>query len=499
MASNFITASTITTASQSYIKSAADPILRKAGARAMLRHGLHMSDHCRVNSSKGLNPLFIGLHKRGNLKGDELTEAKEVVRDIRADVLDAVTALDILDGGVSILLHIPGQALARNVGVEGLTIDAIVPPRERTEAGKDFNKAVAILIQTFGCDIALPYLRRFHTRCKAEGVAIPSAPDMGRPMVMDETFIPEAETPGSVLVRCCCRPGRPTDLAKDFAIADIAALPRIGRPPRSLASTNATSSDNSGDESGRVVRGKSLTLRAPTTQALMIAPTVKAEAMEGTLNVDGPLNAIVSIGPRTDAVFDRFSFPPDEIRKIRRLVQSERSSRWEEVMRVGEFCYSFEQASTMFEALKVDLGIENSKAILKIHQSFLCGGAEGDSDMGFETVTLVQHFLNFVDELHSSDFKHSSTYLQIQGLALQVEYQWLSRGVAMSPSMAIPEATYYSPCEPASAQSGFDFGMAISMSIKDARGAVGAARPCLLISCPSGCFSAAFHPLRSRP
>ncbi|KAG6903535.1 hypothetical protein DXG01_017118, partial [Tephrocybe rancida] len=115
--------------------------------------------------------------------------------------------------------------MPNSVSVNDLTVDTVVPPRELFKTGKEFSKAVAMLIQTFGYEIALPYLKRFQERCKAEHVAIPPAPDKGRPIVMDETFIPEVETTGSVLIRCRCRPGRPVDLSQDFALAELAAMP----------------------------------------------------------------------------------------------------------------------------------------------------------------------------------------------------------------------------------------------------------------------------------
>ncbi|KAG6912462.1 hypothetical protein DXG01_014379, partial [Tephrocybe rancida] len=160
---------------------------------------------------------------------------------MRADVLDAITALDFIDGGISILLRVPGQAFANNVGVEELTVDVVVPPRERSETGKEFSKTVAILIQTFGYNIALPYLKRFQDRCAAEGVTVLPTPAplegayhthtaSGRSIALHGTHIPDAEPQEGVMVRCRCRPGKPGELAQAFAIAELAALP----PPRPL-------------------------------------------------------------------------------------------------------------------------------------------------------------------------------------------------------------------------------------------------------------------------
>ncbi|KAG6901050.1 hypothetical protein DXG01_001398, partial [Tephrocybe rancida] len=73
----------------SSIKSVVDPNLRQAGARAILRHSLHMSDHRKVKMHNSLNPLFIDLYNRGELKGEELIERRRVIKDSCEDVLDA--------------------------------------------------------------------------------------------------------------------------------------------------------------------------------------------------------------------------------------------------------------------------------------------------------------------------------------------------------------------------------------------------------------------------
>ncbi|KAG6905228.1 hypothetical protein DXG01_004080, partial [Tephrocybe rancida] len=174
-----ITASTITSTALSYIKNALKSIpLREAAARAILRHDAHMSDHMKVENHNGLHRMYVELHSRGDLSGEELLECKAVLEDLQGDVLDAVTTLDRADGGMSILLRIPGFLSPDNLEAKALTVDVVVPPRERLEGGKDFSKAVAMLIQTFGCDLALPYLKRFQERCTAEGVVAPPPPSL---------------------------------------------------------------------------------------------------------------------------------------------------------------------------------------------------------------------------------------------------------------------------------------------------------------------------------
>ncbi|KAG6919654.1 hypothetical protein DXG01_003518 [Tephrocybe rancida] len=252
------------------------------------------------------------------------------------------------------------------MGPEDLTINAVVSPHERREGGKEFEKAVAILIQTFGCDIALPYLKRFQQRCIVKDVVPPSAPvcltdkypflDKGGAITPGaESYLPPTKQGGTSL-RCCCRPGRPVHLAQDFANAEMLAMP----PP--CVSCYKPVSVASSDE----LEDKGLTTQNPrinnrflfddaTTNSVRLRKTQRDDMAD-----NGFSGAIISIGPRTDALIDHFSFKAQEITKLRHLIQTERSGRWEEMMRLGKFRYSFEQASTMFEALRGDLGITDS-------------------------------------------------------------------------------------------------------------------------------------------
>ncbi|KAG6912778.1 hypothetical protein DXG01_012233 [Tephrocybe rancida] len=86
-------------------------------------------------------------------------------------------SLDQLDGGISVLLRCPGFKVPA-IGTEGVTVDLAFPPRELAAGGKELSKTLCLLIQSFGNDIALPYLRRFEKRCLAEGVLPPSPPAM---------------------------------------------------------------------------------------------------------------------------------------------------------------------------------------------------------------------------------------------------------------------------------------------------------------------------------
>jgi len=78
-----------------------------------------------------------------------------------------------VDGGITLVLHCPGQQPVSVV--EDLTVDTYISPCELKEGGKELNKHLALMVQTFGTEVALPYLRRFARRCFIEEIKPPTA------------------------------------------------------------------------------------------------------------------------------------------------------------------------------------------------------------------------------------------------------------------------------------------------------------------------------------
>ncbi|KAF9231996.1 hypothetical protein BU15DRAFT_81740 [Melanogaster broomeanus] len=66
---------------------------------------------------------------------------------------------------------------------------------------------------------------------------------------------------------------------------------------------------------------------------------------------------IISIGPHTDAVIDRFKLGDEVLPKICELVCSIRSSHWEAVFRSPKWDLTYEQAANLTSALRADLKV----------------------------------------------------------------------------------------------------------------------------------------------
>lgn len=81
-----------------------------------------------------------------------------------------MSALDIIDGGITLMLHCPGYQTKAAITPENLTVDIYVSPRELSEGGQKFSELVALIVQDFGTNLAVPHLRRFQDRCTVEKV-----------------------------------------------------------------------------------------------------------------------------------------------------------------------------------------------------------------------------------------------------------------------------------------------------------------------------------------
>jgi hypothetical protein len=64
---------------------------------------------------------------------------------------------------------------------------------------------------------------------------------------------------------------------------------------------------------------------------------------------------LISLGPNTDAILDRFSLGDDLLPRLHTLVRKVHSSRWEAVLRAAPWDLTYEQAFNLSNALAADL------------------------------------------------------------------------------------------------------------------------------------------------
>jgi len=81
---------------------------------------------------------------------------------------------------------------------------------------------------------------------------------------------------------------------------------------------------------------------------------------------DGFGGALISIGPHTDAIFDRFHLNDILIPQLRILATTVRSSKWEAVLRSTKWGLNYEQAVNLSRAMAAD--IKNEPFVqIKVH------------------------------------------------------------------------------------------------------------------------------------
>jgi hypothetical protein len=164
---------------------------RRAGSRAILRHNEHAKDYFLTRTTGGLHPIYIALHGIRGCSRGEKEEVDALLMGTMQDLFDTVSTLslcsancpvmipikaatlDRADGGITLILRCPGH---RATSVEDLTVNTYISPRELKEGGKELSKHIALIIQAFGTDIALPYLHRFAKQCDTEEIESLFAP-----------------------------------------------------------------------------------------------------------------------------------------------------------------------------------------------------------------------------------------------------------------------------------------------------------------------------------
>ncbi|KAG6875862.1 hypothetical protein C0992_001988 [Termitomyces sp. T32_za158] len=394
---------------------------KHAAARGILRYGQHLADNSATRKPGGLNPGFLDLHAlNAEVNPDEL---RAVIQECQNDMFDSITAMDVVDGGISILLRCPGFIPSPNMTSDKLTVDLFVSPREVAEGGKELSKHLALLVQAFGVDIALPYLQRFSDRCGKEDVNAPKAPANGKYLIVDgPSHLPQAKLEG--YFRCRCQPGRASALAQKMAFAEMlanhqnvplepsvnASVPLdVSIPMDTFSETNTTAPlepsvntlvplntsipmstqpmqhsdticETDTDDEKYWSHVDSFDDFDDTLQNLNTTPEVMKISLEDTASAflfnfdpnscrpstaDGFEGTIVSIGPATDALLDQYGLPDSLIPRLRVLTQNVRNTAWEGVLRRkgSQFNIDSKLARKISKALHHDLRLPDNVSI----------------------------------------------------------------------------------------------------------------------------------------
>ncbi|KAG1835967.1 hypothetical protein DFJ58DRAFT_735336 [Suillus subalutaceus] len=344
---------------------------QQSAARALLRHDAHIDgSHYHTRKPSGLHPSNVAFNSYTSADEQSVTQ-EEFMNEALQDVFDAITMQDRLDGGISILMHCAGSEAPETLSPEYFTIDLYITPREYREMPEHLGGDLSALVQAFSEEFVVPHLQCFAECCRIEGIIPPRHYPAGQVNPSGPTFLPAPLVATGARIQCSAHPTR--QFKHDFEVGNkvLLAAVQIGQ---ALAKSNSKPEIRQRHNVDAFLLKRVAEPRiATSTEALSTNGTSEA----GGINLTGTTASfgvpLISIGPHTDAVLDRFGLDDQVLPKLHQLIGSIRSSRWEAVLRSPKWNLTYEQASNLSRSLHSDLcgGIQFALVDAKWLSSFL--------------------------------------------------------------------------------------------------------------------------------
>ncbi|KAG1836618.1 hypothetical protein F4604DRAFT_1943019 [Suillus subluteus] len=312
----------------------------QAAARALLRNESHLDGtHYHTKTLSGLHPAYIAFNKIPSSTERQSLTQEEFVETALEDVFDALATQDRLDGGLSLLIRCPGSHFTETTTPDRIAVDLYITPRELREAPDQIGGDVSVLVQAFCEEFAMPHLRRFMERCSIENITPPNQYPATPVNPTGSPSLPAPLCPTGARIQCSAH--SPRQFQRDFVIAALSKS-RMPPNPKSAAVKHATALASSGSVGSPKIKQRR---------------NADAFLLSGTNAVPDPkvFAPLLSIGPNTDAMLDRFKIGDEAILKLRDLIVTVRSSRWEVVLRSPKWDLTYEQAANLTKALHADL------------------------------------------------------------------------------------------------------------------------------------------------
>ncbi|KAG2126224.1 hypothetical protein DEU56DRAFT_758971 [Suillus clintonianus] len=297
---------------------------RQAAARALLRHDVQIDGtHYQTKTFAGLHPSYIAFQPIQQHESERTLSQKELCEAALQDVFDAITMQDRLDGGISLLIRCAGSDA---ISPEKIALDLYITPRELHEAPQQIGGDVAVLVQAFAQEFAVPHLQHFTKRCAIERSSHRSiAPKSFLKNLQNSSpAVAGSKQPNSAAIR----------EGAEWA-AKVATKVNPLTPRSQIRQRRPADVFNANSDPGPIFRGQPLT-----------------ELYRDVHKFEPPL---ISIGPNTDTALDQFKLGDDTLPKLRLLVSTVRSSRWESVFRSQKWDLTYEASFGLSRALLADL------------------------------------------------------------------------------------------------------------------------------------------------
>lgn len=82
---------------------------------------------------------------------------------------------DRLDGGISLLIRCAGSGVSPTMSPENIPLELYITPQELQEVPLQIGGDVAVLVQAFAQEFAMPHLQHFAKCCAIEKVKPPQS------------------------------------------------------------------------------------------------------------------------------------------------------------------------------------------------------------------------------------------------------------------------------------------------------------------------------------
>ncbi|KAH7904465.1 hypothetical protein BJ138DRAFT_1106801 [Hygrophoropsis aurantiaca] len=206
------------------------------------------------------------------------------------------------------------------------------------------GEITAAIVQVFAQELAVEHTRHFTSRCSIEGVsALPTNLSLsaGPP---HPPFLPAPENTMGCHIKCTTRP--------------INALEHIMAEFHSSKGSSHVG-PQSGTTSSRIRQRRpadAFQAGIFVKNSIALAPTVSSKfASDSTHDRFPGGKPLISIGPHSDAIIDRFKMGDHTLPRLHELISTIQSSRWEAILRSARWDLSYEQAANLAKALKLDV------------------------------------------------------------------------------------------------------------------------------------------------
>ncbi|KIK13831.1 hypothetical protein PISMIDRAFT_17704 [Pisolithus microcarpus 441] len=319
---------------------------RQAAVCALLRHNAHADGaHFQSRVKGGLHPAYVGFNPSMTDNKARTLSNEELVGAALEDVFDAVTMQDRLDGGITVMLHCARVKSTSTQTADEVTVDLYVTPRELRKSPECIGSDIAVLVQAFFQEFALPHFQCFNKHCNLEIITPPTNTSQGSSINVDgPQYLPFPVSPASSRIQCSAQ-----DPSQFNAPANTQADGTLSAAIHWVKEiSNRTNVPPSSPQKPQSIQRRHLAEVHPplrvTEQMLSAAelPAHSTSIFSTNPTIFGPM--LISIRPNTDAVLDHFKISNKVLPQLRKLISTARSSHWEAVLRSPQWNLTYEQA-----------------------------------------------------------------------------------------------------------------------------------------------------------